>query len=95
MYLSYNDNGKDRHIVKSIAGTDVKVTYEKLEPGSVTDHSDPMEHMGRVISGEVELVVNDASKVYHSGETYRIPVNSRCFFKVVSEVPAEIMDIIS
>ena len=81
--------------VKVITGENIQVGFGKLEYGFISEHSHPNEQLGRVISGEVELVIEGDKKVCSGGDIYHIPGGAHHSTRVLSKEGAEIMDIFS
>ncbi len=92
--MEYKEKRENLH-VKVITGKNIQIGFGKLDPGFTSDHSHPNEQIGRVISGEIELTINGETKTCTAGDIYHIPPEAHHSFKVLSDRPAEIMDIFS
>lgn len=86
---------KEKLSCKVITGEKIQIGVGKLKPGFVSDHSHPHEQMGRVFSGEIKLTIDGETKICRAGTAYHIPANVHHSFEVLSDEPAEIMDIFS
>ena len=83
---------RDRVFVKSVTGEASQLCIMKLEPGEKTDHVHPHEQIGYVLSGKVEIFVEDEKKTLGPGEGYYIPSNVRHGF-AVGDAPVEYLEI--
>jgi quercetin dioxygenase-like cupin family protein len=80
---------------KIITGENMQMAFIKLEHGVETNHSHENEQMGYILSGEVEITINNNKKICKAGEAYLIPANTKHGFKVFSENPVEYIEIFS
>jgi len=74
---------------KSITGEKSQLTMIKLDSGVTTDHSHINEQMGYILSGKVELMINNEIRVLKIGDSYHISSNTRHRFKVLGNKPLE------
>ncbi len=81
--------------IKGISGECVQMTVVELAPGFASDHMHPQEQMGYILSGELDVTIGGETKRCGAGCAYFIPANLRHGFRVISDQPAEIMDIFS
>lgn len=79
--------------VKSITGETSQLTFVRLDPGEATDHSHPSEQLGYVISGALAVTVAGDRRVLRPGDGYVIPGGVRHGFAVVSDGPAEYVEV--
>ena len=80
---------------KIITGEKMQLCYICLSPGVTTYHSHPHEQMGYILSGKVELTIDDEKKICGPGEAYYIPSNIRHGFKVLPKGDLEYIEIFS
>lgn len=83
---------RERVSIKSITGEKSQLCIMRLIPGEKTGHSHPQEQIGYVLSGQVEIFVEDEKKTLGPGEGYYIPSNVRHGFTVKNE-PVEYLEI--
>ena len=76
-------------------GKNLQMIIGRLDPGFASDHSHPQEQMGFILSGEIELTIGNETRRCGAGYAYHIPANVHHSFRVVSDSPAEILDIFS
>jgi|SRR5271157_794302 len=81
--------------IKSITGENVQMNVVQLDPDFKSDHEHPHEQIGFVLAGEVELTIEGDTRVCGKGDGYHIPPNVRHSFTVVSEGPAELLEVFS
>jgi len=78
---------------KSITGDSSQLTIIKLDPGVTTEHSHINEQMGYILSGKMELMINNKIKVLEKGDGYHIPSNMIHGFRVLGKEPLEYIEI--
>lgn len=83
---------RERVYLKSITGENSQICIMRLTPGEATDHSHPQEQLGYVLSGSVEIFVEQEKKILGPGEGYHIPGGARHGFTVGDE-PVEYLEI--
>jgi quercetin dioxygenase-like cupin family protein len=71
--------------LKSMTGEVSQLCIMKLMPGEKTDHRHPQEQIGYILSGQVEIFVDQDKKVLGPGEGYCIPGNVRHGFSVAGQ----------
>ena len=81
--------------VKAISGERCQMLQIRLDPGFESDHCHPEEQIGLVLAGTISLTVDDETESCGKGDAYYIPANARHSFKVLSDEPAEILDVFS
>ena len=69
------------------------MTIIKLDPGVTTSHSHINEQIGYILSGKVELTINNEKRVLEKGYSYYIPSNAGHGFKVLENKPLEYLEI--
>ncbi len=81
--------------VKAVSGERAEMVFTRLAPGFASNHSHPHEQMGYVITGELELTIGGDTRRCGAGYSYTIPGDVAHGFRVISDQPAEILDIFS
>ncbi len=84
---------RDGVYFKSITGEKSQLTMIKLDPGVTTDHSHINEQMGYILSGKVELMINNEIRVLKKGDSYYIPSDTNHGFKVLGNKPLAYLEI--
>ena len=80
---------------KRIEGINSELIMSKLAKGFISKHSHNEEQIGFVTSGEIEIIINDESKICTEGDVYHIPPGAYHTFTVISADGAEVIDIFS
>ena len=86
---------RDRAFFKSITGVNAQICIGKLEPGEETLHFHEYEQLGYVLSGKVQITIDDNTKILGPNEGYRIPSNVKHGFRVLSDEALEYIEIFS
>jgi quercetin dioxygenase-like cupin family protein len=86
---------RENVLIKSITGGRMQMLLVRLKTGEKTYHSHPHEQMGYILSGRVELTIEDDRKVCGKGEAYYIPSSAFHGFEVLSEDGLEYIEIFS
>ena len=81
--------------IKSVTGEQAHMTFLRLEPGVVTDHSHLHEQMGYIFSGLVALTIDGETQQLGPGDAYYVPGNVQHGFKVLGEEDLEYVEIFS
>ncbi len=86
---------RDRVFFKSITGVNAQICLAKLSAGEETLHAHEYEQLGYVLSGRVQITIDNDVRVLGPNEGYCIPGNVKHGFKVVSDEPLEYIEIFS
>ena len=81
--------------IKTFSGEIIQITFIQLEPGFVSCHKHPEEQMGYILSGEIELVIDQERMDCSGGDGYIIPSETLHSFRVLSEQPVELLEVFS
>ena len=84
---------RDRVFYKSITGSSSQLCVFRLEKNEKTDHTHPMEQMGYILSGQVDLFIADETYTLKPGDAYHIPSGVRHGFSVKTEEPVEYIEV--
>ena len=86
---------RDRVFIKSITGEKLQLSFIRLEPGECTNHRHPQEQMGYILSGKVEVTIDEQTQVLGPGEGYHIPGNIQHGFRVTQTEGVEYLEMFS
>ena len=81
--------------IKTISGEHIQMTFIHLEPGFASSHKHPEEQMGYILSGEIELVIDQDRMECIRGDGYLIPSDTLHSFHVLSKEPVELLEVFS
>ena len=73
---------RDGVYYKSITGNNSQLCIVRLEKGEKTDHTHQMEQMGYILSGQVEVFIEEEAYTLKPGDAFHIPSNVRHGFNV-------------
>ncbi len=86
---------RERVFIKSITGEKLQLSFIRLEPGEYTNHRHSQEQMGYILSGNVEVTINEQAQVLGPGAAYYIPNNVQHGFRVTQTEGVEYLEIFS
>ena len=86
---------RERVFIKSITGERLQFTFIRLEAGESTHHRHPEEQMGYILSGHVEVTIDEQTHVLGPGEAYHIPANVPHGFRVTEAEGVEYLEVFS
>ena len=81
--------------IKTILSGHIQTTFIQLVPGFVSSHKHPEEQMGYILSGEIELVIDQERMKCFAGDGYLIPSGTLHSFRVLSKQPVELLEVFS
>ena len=81
--------------IKTILGQHLQMTFIQLEPGFISSHQHPEEQIGYILSGEMELIIDQERMVSSEGDGYFIPSGTPHSFRVLSTQPVELLEVFS
>ena len=82
-------------LARTFWGEQLLLSYLDLAPGSfVPPHSHPHEQAGIVLSGELEFIIGDETRMVKTGEIFIVPGGVEHSVKV-GDAPARVLDIFS
>lgn len=82
--------------IKLVAGEHMQMALFTLPVGFAnTPHQHASEQMGYVLAGRIEYVIDGETIIREVGDSYRIPSNSTHAIRVLSDEPAQLLEVFS
>ncbi|MBN1305082.1 MAG: cupin domain-containing protein [Anaerolineales bacterium] len=79
--------------IKTLTGEKTQLCMIRLDPGMKTDHQHSYEPLGYILSGQIDLMIEEKHQTLQPGDAYHFPSNVQHGFHVTGSRPVEYIEI--